>query len=330
MHHFFDTDVATQYGVDQAILISHFQYWITHNAANKKNFYEGRYWTYNSYKALSLIFPYYSEKQIRRILGALLDSGVLLAGNFNVKEYDCTKWYSFSDSEKWLAKMPIPSGAQMGRGADMGTTITGAQTGTTMPKQAGRGAQTGKPIPNTVKQIDNTDTNPAIKNKKDVPGEKPDTPAKKVAKEKFKVPGLYQKMLDTYFEWHKDSVGSDPVMNELQGKAMKELNEYFFIQAKRKNSEQAKEGYEVDTSESALVEIANNTWIMLLNAIHKDSTMVEEFYKNQVKLNQIYSNLPNIINQLKNGNPKNKSKQQPAGISEIERELRMETGNAGC
>lgn len=94
----FDTDIAKEYGLDEAVMIYNFQYWIAKNEANRKHFYEGRYWTYNSADAFSKLFPFWSAHQVRRILKSLQEKDVLITGNFNPSAYDRTMWYAFSDS----------------------------------------------------------------------------------------------------------------------------------------------------------------------------------------------------------------------------------------
>lgn len=86
-----------KYGVTEAILIYHLEYWIKKNEANNKNFFDGRYWTYNSIKAWSELFPYLSEKKIRNALKHLENEGLILTGNYNTSAYDRTRWYAFSD-----------------------------------------------------------------------------------------------------------------------------------------------------------------------------------------------------------------------------------------
>ena len=94
----FDTDIAKEYGLDEAVMIYNFQYWIAKNEANRKHFYAGRYWTYNSADAFSKLFPFWSAYQVRRILKSLQEKDVLITGNFNPSAYDRTMWYAFSDS----------------------------------------------------------------------------------------------------------------------------------------------------------------------------------------------------------------------------------------
>ena len=56
MEHSFDIDVAKEYGILEAVIIRNFQYWITKNRANKANFKDNHYWTYNSLSALKELF----------------------------------------------------------------------------------------------------------------------------------------------------------------------------------------------------------------------------------------------------------------------------------
>ena len=100
MQHHFDVDLATRYGIAEAILLNHLEYWIEHNRANQKNFFEGRYWTFNSNKALREIFPYLSEKKIRNALNHLQEEGLILTGNFNKLSYDRTLWYALTEKGK--------------------------------------------------------------------------------------------------------------------------------------------------------------------------------------------------------------------------------------
>ena len=97
MHYSFDIDLAQQYGVNEAIMLQNFIYWIAKNAANGKNYHDGRYWTYNSVAALVTLFPFWSYKQVRNILASLIKQGCLVEGNYNEMKYDRTKWYALGD-----------------------------------------------------------------------------------------------------------------------------------------------------------------------------------------------------------------------------------------
>lgn len=94
----FDTDIAALYGVDESIMISNLQFWIRKNEANGKHFHDGRFWTYNSIEAFTKLFPFWTARQIRRILKSLEEKGVIVTGNYNTSAYDRTTWYAFGDS----------------------------------------------------------------------------------------------------------------------------------------------------------------------------------------------------------------------------------------
>ena len=98
-----DEQIAVKYGVNEALMISCLKFWIEKNRANDSNYYDGRYWTYNSIKALTKLFPFWSTKQIRNILQRLRDEGVIIMGNYNNSQYDRTLWYAFADEKKWLS-----------------------------------------------------------------------------------------------------------------------------------------------------------------------------------------------------------------------------------
>ena len=131
----FDTDDAVKYGVDEAIILHNFKYWISHNIANKANLHDGRTWTYNSLPALQVIFPFWTHKQLRRIIKSLLNKKAIVTGNYNKAGYDRTTWYALNNEEALQNNM-CPNG-QMEK-----------------PIRADGSAQMGAPIPDI-----NTDIN---------------------------------------------------------------------------------------------------------------------------------------------------------------------------
>lgn len=106
MQHHFDVDIAVEYGVLESILLNHFQFWDAKNRANNVGYHDGRYWTYNSAKAFTLLFPYASEYQIRMALKHLEDAGLILTGNYNKSSYDRTTWYALSETAISMYKKP--------------------------------------------------------------------------------------------------------------------------------------------------------------------------------------------------------------------------------
>lgn len=97
MYHYFDIDIAKKYGLNEAILLNNIAFWVFKNRANKQNFYEGRFWTYNSIKAYSELFPYMSESTIRRTLNNLAGSDLILIGNFGSSTLNKTNYYTLTD-----------------------------------------------------------------------------------------------------------------------------------------------------------------------------------------------------------------------------------------
>ena len=94
--HHFRPELARRYGVDAAIFLHNIFYWIKHNRDNEKHCYEGRYWTYNTMAALCATHPYWSRRQLERIIANCKKEGLLLTGCFNQDPRDRTSWYSLS------------------------------------------------------------------------------------------------------------------------------------------------------------------------------------------------------------------------------------------
>lgn len=132
MKHTFDIDIAKEYGPIEAILLDSIYYWIEHNKANDRHFYDGKYWTYNSIKAFEKLFPYLSTKRIRTALSKLKEYDLIEAGNYNKLSYDRTLWYALTEKAKGLC--------QKGK--------TNCPTGQMeLPERASRIAPQGEPIP---------------------------------------------------------------------------------------------------------------------------------------------------------------------------------------
>lgn len=102
MRHAFNTDLAEKYGIEKALIIDYFAYWVVENMRNERNFHDGRYWVFNSASALSEKFHYISRRTMNQKLQELETDGILISGNFNKNKFDRTKWYSFRDEYAWL------------------------------------------------------------------------------------------------------------------------------------------------------------------------------------------------------------------------------------
>ena len=95
--YFFNTKAAMDFGVDAAVILSSFYHWQMKNQSERRNYHDGRYWTYNSKKAMKRYFPWMSERQIGYVLDKLSDGGVIVKGNFNKSALDRTLWYSVTE-----------------------------------------------------------------------------------------------------------------------------------------------------------------------------------------------------------------------------------------
>lgn len=93
--HAFSVKDAKKYGIEKAILLFNFRYWLDKNKANRTNVRDGYYWTFNSARAFSELFPYMKEKSISRWLLELEKDGVIMSSkDYNSKKYDKTKWFT--------------------------------------------------------------------------------------------------------------------------------------------------------------------------------------------------------------------------------------------
>lgn len=111
MQHSFDVDIAVEYGILEAILLNNLWFWIKKNEANKVNYFDNDYWTYNSVRAFGELFPYVSQKQIQTALKHLENEGLIKTGNYNKSTYDRTLWYAFDTQGKSImqkSKMEVP------------------------------------------------------------------------------------------------------------------------------------------------------------------------------------------------------------------------------
>lgn len=98
----FNTEEAKEYGINEAIIIEYIRCWISHNKKKKLNFIEEKTWMYNTYSEMASQFSFMNETQVRYALKKLINSGILITGNYNKFKYDRTTWYAFADEEKFL------------------------------------------------------------------------------------------------------------------------------------------------------------------------------------------------------------------------------------
>ena len=110
LHHSFDIELAGQYGIEEAIIIHHFQHWISHNKRLNRACHNSRTWSYQTLDEIAANFPYMNKSKVFDIIQKLClgksrksrkfefeFKPILMKGNFNKKKYDQTVWYAFID-----------------------------------------------------------------------------------------------------------------------------------------------------------------------------------------------------------------------------------------
>ena len=104
MYHYFNTEIAKQYGLEESILLENIYFWVKKNKANNQNYHNNKYWSYNSIKAFKLLFDYMSESKIYRALKKLEEVGLIEIGDFNADRYKRPSWYTVTDKTLKLYK----------------------------------------------------------------------------------------------------------------------------------------------------------------------------------------------------------------------------------
>lgn len=97
MNFTFDGVIAKEYGIPEAVLFYNIAFWEKQNRLNEHNYFEGRYWTYNTLKAYQGLFDFMSLATIKRALKNLKEADLILMGNFNNDKFNHTNYYTLSD-----------------------------------------------------------------------------------------------------------------------------------------------------------------------------------------------------------------------------------------
>ena len=111
--------LSKEYGLNAALLLQNFAFWISINKKNNNNLKEGRVWTYQTLKSLKDKFECLSIDKIRYAIESLVKKGILLKSNFNKTKYDRTIWYAFQDDallEEIISKYNSKQISQMDNG----------------------------------------------------------------------------------------------------------------------------------------------------------------------------------------------------------------------
>jgi hypothetical protein len=90
-----NTELAETIGLNESIVLQQLHYWVEINRKAKRNYQDGKYWTYNSIQAWrDENFRFWSVDTVKRTLASLEKDGYIISGNFNTSKMDRTKWYT--------------------------------------------------------------------------------------------------------------------------------------------------------------------------------------------------------------------------------------------
>ena len=154
--HIFNVDDAVEHGMEKAVVLQNMRFWLDKNKANGTNLHDGYYWTYNSAEAFFKLFPYFkSAKVIQRLLKSMVSEGLLLAGNYNKKGYDRTKWYSMP--EYCAESLDNSHCSKMSNAIDKNDQCNGQECPMDCSKMSNAIDKNDQPIPYV-----NTDSNPDV------------------------------------------------------------------------------------------------------------------------------------------------------------------------
>jgi hypothetical protein len=127
--------VATDYSLEVSVFVQYVAQWTFNNLANKRHFHDGFFWTYNSHEAFKKYFPYWSKKQIERVIDKCVKAGLVQKGNYNKHKYDQTCWYALTEKGlRYYPELSMPENA-------IDSIITD------IPKSGDGAPEIGRPIP---------------------------------------------------------------------------------------------------------------------------------------------------------------------------------------
>lgn len=92
----FNSNIAVTYSLNSAIFVQQLAQWSFINLANNKHIYDGLCWSYNTLDAYELIFPYWTRRQLERVISNAITEGLIVKENYNKNRYDRTCWYALT------------------------------------------------------------------------------------------------------------------------------------------------------------------------------------------------------------------------------------------
>ncbi len=96
MEYSFNTDIASQFGVDIAVFLNNIKFWTNRNLNNNQHIHDGLCWSYNTIPGFCGMFKFWSRHQIEHLIRKMKQLGIITTGNYNATKYDRTCWYALT------------------------------------------------------------------------------------------------------------------------------------------------------------------------------------------------------------------------------------------
>lgn len=109
MRRFYDDEIAALLGLNEAIILNDFAYWVRKNQERGAAFHDGRYWTYSTIDELCKRFQFWGRNTIRRAIGRLVVDGYIEKGCFTTDGANRTTWYTITEKAEELLKATAKS-----------------------------------------------------------------------------------------------------------------------------------------------------------------------------------------------------------------------------
>jgi hypothetical protein len=94
---YYDIQDAINYGLIKAVILGIINKWCLYNQKHKNHFYDGYYWSGHMTPKQFSEQTGLNENTVRTYLKELINDNIIIAGNYNKKSFDRTRWYRKSD-----------------------------------------------------------------------------------------------------------------------------------------------------------------------------------------------------------------------------------------
>jgi hypothetical protein len=149
--------LARKIGLNESIVVQQVHYWLEINRKIGRNFVDGKFWTYNSYKGWQENnFGFWSVETVKRAILSTESSKLLISGNYNDHPMDSTKWYTIN--YEVFESLSLSDGSKCTNGDFIGRSKCTNPTGHFAPMTAGQNALIPQvilhqPIPETNQRL---------------------------------------------------------------------------------------------------------------------------------------------------------------------------------